>query len=132
MLKDTDRHRIHPFTDKAKVPIPVVRPCALRWDVQQNQASTIYTGHFAAYHPGGYTLCQIPGRVVEWTGMPTDVYLYDPPEELRHHPRGRCLQLLEPGRLWFRLHWEHPASNFEQSRAYVEQLLWDVYQRRSP
>jgi hypothetical protein len=65
---------------------------------------------------------------MEWQQFPTDVYLFNPPLALRRHPcKGACFQLVQPHSRWFKLHWERPARTFEESRAYVEDLLAQVY-----
>ncbi len=95
----------------------------LEWTIEHRDNCTVYTGAFAIYNARGRLLRQVRGRVVEWPGMPAEVYLCNPPPELRRHTHGPCLQLIAPGSSWFKLHWEKPARDFDTSRAYVEQLL---------
>jgi hypothetical protein len=98
---------------------------AAEWTVRKHEFCREYQGTFAIYGQGGKPLVQIPGRVVEWNGLPVDVYLFNPPCALRRHPHGRCLQLLMPNSRWFKLHWERPARSFDQARAYVEKLMFE-------
>jgi len=93
------------------------------WNVEHRSDCTVYTGAFAIYGARGRLLRQVRGRVVEWPGLPAEVYLCNPPRELRRHSHGPCLQLVAPGSFWFRLHWEKPARDFDTSRTYIEQLL---------
>ena len=55
-----------------------------------------------------------------------EAYVHDPPTGLKAHPKGPCFQLLEPGGLWFKVHWHRPPKNGEVARAYVEQILAEV------
>lgn len=91
------------------------------WRVERGDISTSYHGSFAASTHAKTML--IPGRVVVWAAMPTDVYLHNPPPLLMQHPKAHCLQLLRPGDLWFKLHWERAPRDFESSRAFVEQMM---------
>ena len=98
-------------------------PTALEWKIERRSNSIVYTGDYIIYRPGGVALCRLPGRIVEWPGLPTDVYIYDPPPEIRRLSEGPCLQLVTPGGSWFKLHWEKPGRTFEESRAHVERML---------
>jgi hypothetical protein len=104
------------------------KPDSPEWEVEERGASTIYTGFFTVRDHRGRPYLSVRGRVVEWQGLPADVYLYDPPSLLRKHPHGPCLQLLRPGDAWFKLHWQRPARDFGATYAYVEQLLHEVSQ----
>ena len=102
------------------------KPDLAEWVTERRGSSTIHTGFFAVYRIGGQPLLTVRGRVVEWQGLPTDVYLYNPPTALRKHPHGACLQLLKPGDAWFKLHWQKPARDFGETCAYIQQLLHEV------
>ena len=99
---------------------PVTAPA---WHVEHRDNCTVYRGPFVIYSARGQLLWQVWGRIVEWPGLPAEVYSCDPPSELRQHLKGPCLQRMGPGSSWFKLHWEKPARDFDSSRAYVEQLL---------
>lgn len=116
------------FTTAPARPIEVVTVGA--WAVEEHEHCRIYCGRFVIYGVGGRVLCHVPGRIIEWPGLPTDVYLRDPPDELRHHAKGPCLQLVSTDGPWFKLHWEKPARDFEDSVAYVEQLLDEAIRRK--
>lgn len=102
------------------------KPTPPDWKVEQRGTSTTYSGFFTLYDRGGIPRLSLQGQIVEWSGLPTDVYVYDPPLKLRQHPHGRCLQLLRPGDAWFKLHWQKPARSFTETCAYVEQLLAEI------
>jgi len=93
------------------------------WDVREVESRREYEGKFVLVGRHGEILAHVQGLVVHWPGLPVDVYVHDPPEALRRHRHGSCLQLLKPDARWFKLHWEKPAQTFDQARAYVEQLL---------
>jgi hypothetical protein len=100
------------------------------WRVEERKHCRIYRGNFVIYDAYGRVFYYVPGWIVEWQGLGTDVYLHDPPIELRHHAKGPCLQLVSPESPWFKLHWERPARDFNRSRAYVEQLLDEAFRRK--
>jgi len=103
------------------------RVCVRRWRVIETGRSITYVGEYALWDPRRGRGLKVRGRVVEWPGLGTDVYLYDPPDTLRHHQHGTCLQLLRPGGKWFKLHWTRPARTFAASKEYVEQMLWEAH-----
>jgi len=100
------------------------------WEVEQQKHCRIYRGSFVIHDARGRALQHVAGWIVEWPGLSTDVYLRDPPAELRHHAKGPCLQLVSPDSPWFKLHWERPARDFEDSRTYVEQILDEAFRRK--
>lgn len=100
---------------------------APEWEVQNLDNHKEYIGLFVVFGVSGKPDFQIPGRIIEWNRFPVDVYIFDPPKQLRqNHEKGACLQLLKPDSRWFKLHWERPAKTFEESRAYVEEMLSEV------
>jgi len=114
-----------PLKNEAVILCP--RGLAPAWHSQSHRDYQEYTGAFLLYGFDGKVKCQLPGKIIEWRGLPVDVYIFDPPMQLRKHEHGRCLQLLTPGSLWFKLHWEKPAKQFDEARAYVEQILAEAY-----
>jgi len=97
---------------------------APKWDMKVLENHIEYIGLFTVFGKQGKPVARVPGRVVEWEHFPADVYLFNPPKQLRqNHEKGACLQLLKPNSRWFKLHWEKPARTFDESRAYVEQIL---------
>ena len=96
---------------------------APQWTIRLQPNHREYHGVFVLFDHAERPLVQLPGRVVEWPGLPVEVYVYNPPIALRQHRHGRCLQLVEPNGRWFKLHWQRPARSFDQARAYMEQLL---------
>ena len=99
------------------------------WNILATERNVRYTGEYAVWDRRRHRGVIVKGSVIEWPGLGTEVYLYDPPEVLRRHEHGACLQLLRPGDKWFYLHWARPARTFQESRAYVEQMLWEALHR---
>jgi hypothetical protein len=108
----------------------VERPSVPAWRAECRDDCTIYSGVFVVFGARGHPVWRVPGRIVEWPRLPTDVYIWNPPRAVKQHPKGSCLQLVRPNDSWFKLHWERPAQSFEASRAYVEQLLGEAHLRR--
>src|ERR1051325_8840486 len=100
------------------------------WAAENQEHCRIYRGNFVISDSNGRLVRGFSGRIVEWPGLPTDVYLRDPPVELRRHVKGPCLQLVSQEGPWFKLHWEKPARNFDESRAYVERLLGESFREK--
>lgn len=109
-------------------PAAVGAGVAPAWRCQRQLDRTIYSGEFVIFDPAGNLLFSLPGRVVEWNKFATDVYLYNPPMELRRLPEGPCWQLINRDG-WFKLHWQRPARSFEESLAYVEDMLNQIPRR---
>src|SRR5437764_12794991 len=101
------------------------------WQSKQMEGGTIYTGVFIVRNYGGRGRITIAGRIIERWGIPAAVYLRDPPQEVWNHRHRRCLQLVEPGSVWYKLHWEKPAYDFDTARYYVESLLVEALQTAS-
>ena len=97
-----------------------------KWSAVTTERNIAYSGEYAAWDSHRRRADTIRGHVVEWPGLATDVYLYDPPDVLRRHEHGACLQLLRPDDKWFYLHWTRPARTFQESRECVEQMLWEA------
>jgi hypothetical protein len=93
------------------------------WQVEQRPGCRVYSGFYAVHDGSGRLIARVAGRVVERPGLPAEVFVRDPPEQLRRHPKGHCLQLAEPGGAWFKVHWERPARDADAGRAYAEQFL---------
>src|SRR5262249_10836925 len=109
---------------------PAATAADAQWEVEEQDCCRIYRGKFVIYGAPGQAVCCVPARIIEWPGLPTDVYLRNPPCELRRHAKGPCLQLVSPDGPWFKLHWEKPARDFGDSRAYVEQLLDEAFREK--
>jgi hypothetical protein len=99
------------------------------WDVEEEEDCRVYRGRFVVYDQAGQAVRRVRGRIIEWPGLPTDVYFRDPPIELRRHTHGPCLQLVSEQGPWFKLHWQKPARDFTDSRDYVERLLAEAFSR---
>lgn len=97
------------------------------WQVEQNGSSTVFKGCFPVFDRTGRIKLQVSGQVVEWRGLPAQVYLYNPPEFIKQHQHGRCLQLLRPNDNWFKLHFDKPATDFASAYNYVAQFLAEAY-----
>ncbi len=93
------------------------------WTSEDRTECRVLSGAFLVQLPSG-EVRRIESRIVEWRGMPSDVYLLDPPRELTAHPHGPCWQLVAPASpAWFKLHWERPPLCFGDSRGFVEAFL---------
>lgn len=114
-------HRSRPHRTVVRVaPKPLKR-----WSIEEAPGGLIYVGTFRARDTDGHVhLYQ--GRIVERTNLPTDIYILSPPLDLKRHEHGGCFQLLEPGSNWFKMHWDHPTSDFYTSLCYVEKLLTEA------
>lgn len=97
------------------------------WIIERQGGATTLTGDFLVFDRSGRLRSRVRGRIVEWTRMPAEVYLYDPPAFAKKHRHGRCLQLLHPNDRWFKLHFEKPARDFQSAYSYVEHLLTEAY-----
>ncbi len=97
-----------------------------RWRTVVTDRKTTYSGEYAVWDPARGRAVRVKGRIVQWSGLGTDVYVYDPPEILRRHTHGPCLQLVRPDDKWFYLHWNRPCRTFTESKEYVEQMLWEA------
>lgn len=114
------------FQDARRM-VVVERMTAAEWLCRRFSDRVEYRGEFAVYDPAGDLLYSLDGLIIEWRGCPTDVYVHHPPVEMRSLPAGPCWQLVGDG--WFKLHWQRPARSFEQSRAYVEDMLAQIPRR---
>lgn len=98
------------------------------WQIERNgRNSTTFRGDFLVYDRSGRIRLRVAGRIVEWRGMPAKVYLYNPPEFVKRHRHGSCLQMLRPNDLWFKLHFDKPATDFASAYTYVEYFLTEAY-----
>lgn len=96
------------------------------WELEDDGKSRTYTGFFKVKRTT-FRIDKLRGKIVEWRGLPTDVFIEDPPPEIRLHPHGSCFQLWEPGTDWFKLHFVKPAGDFVTARLYVEGLLREAF-----
>jgi hypothetical protein len=99
----------------------------LDWQVEQSGRSTIFKGSFPVFDRTGKIKLQVPGQIVEWRGLPAQVYLFNPPEFIKRHRHASCLQLLRPNDNWFKLHFDKPATDFASAYNYVEGFLAEAY-----
>ncbi|MGI8640425.1 MAG: hypothetical protein ACR2MG_10840 [Pyrinomonadaceae bacterium] len=97
------------------------------WKSTRNGSSTTFTGNFLIYDRQGKIKLRIQGYIVEWQRLPAQVYIYNPPEFVKNHRHGSCLQLLRPGESWFKLHFDKPAKDFASAYTYVEHFLTEAY-----
>jgi hypothetical protein len=99
----------------------------LNWQVVSNGNSRTFTGSFLVYDREGSIIMRVKGQIVEWERNPAQVYLYDPPDFVKRHRHGSCLQLLRPNDNWFKLHFDRPAADFASAYTYVEHFLTEAY-----
>lgn len=48
-------------------------------------------------------------------------YIADPPQEIKAHRHGPCLQLVQSP--WFRLHWRRQPNSLDEALIYMERML---------
>ncbi|MDQ4120037.1 MAG: hypothetical protein M3209_01040 [Acidobacteriota bacterium] len=99
----------------------------LNWQVVASGSYKTFTGYFLVYDHEGMTIMRVKGQIIEWQRLPAQVYLYDPPDFVKRHRHGSCLQLLRPNDRWFKLHFDHPAKDFASAYTYVEYFLTEAY-----
>lgn len=97
------------------------------WKFARNGSSTTYDGKFLVYDRSGKIKLRVTGRIIEWQGLPAQVYLFDPPAFVKNHRHGSCLQLLCPNDRWFRLHFNQSARDFAGAYTYVEHFLTEAF-----
>lgn len=103
----------------------------LDWQIEQQGSSTIFKGSFPVFDRTGKAKLRVVGQIVEWQGLPAQVYLFNPPEFIKQHRHGSCLQLLHPNDRWFKLHFNKPAMDFASAYNYVETFLAEAYNLKS-
>ncbi len=101
------------------------------WKTESGGASTTFKGNFLVYDRRGRVRLRVTGQIIQWTRLPVQVFLYDPPAFLKNHKHGSCLQLLRPNDKWFKLHFEKPAKDFTAAYTYVEYFLTEAYNAKS-
>ena len=98
-----------------------------RWETIRHANYEEHYGFFVTRDSNGRVQCSLAGRIVERSNGSVSVFVRDPPERLRQHRHGPCLQLVSPNDRWFRLHWEKPPKGAEASRVYVEAMLAEAF-----
>jgi len=98
------------------------------WHAEQTTDGVAYTGNFIVWNDKTREWIRFAGRIIVRNATPAAVYMREPPPEIWNHPHGRCWQLVEPGSVWFKLHWTKPAYDFNLAQYYVESLLFEAYQ----
>lgn len=97
------------------------------WRVEQTGNAKTFKGNFLVYDQNGSIHHRVQGQIIEWKRLPAVVYIYNPPEFVKNHRHGSCLQLLRPGESWFKLHFDKPATDFASAYTYVERFLTEAY-----
>jgi hypothetical protein len=93
------------------------------WRAYPKGKTTIHTGFFPLYEANGTLITGIAGRIVEWPGLGSEVFIFNPPVKIRKLSKGPCLQLIHPNGSWFKVHWNQPPHNFEEAIAYMDGLI---------
>jgi len=91
-----------------------------RWTRRDEPGREIYTGEYTVFDRQRRAWRRFNGRVIH-DNRRIATYIEDPPAEVRHHPHGACLQLVE-GR-WFYLHWSQAPKNVDDAVLYMERML---------
>ncbi len=116
--------------------VVVVPPPRGAWDEKGWQKTSdgrrdVYEGHYAASDKRG-ALSRFRGRVtvdVLQGRVSLEIWVADPPAEIRRHPKGACFQLVKTP--WFRLNWVKPAEDVDNGILYMERLLSESLALRS-
>lgn len=97
------------------------------WRFEQKDNFRTFKGNFLVYDRNGGIRHRVLGQIIEWERLPAQVYIYDPPQFVKNHRHGSCLQLLRPNEKWFKLHFDRPATDFATAYTYVEHFLTEAY-----
>jgi len=92
-----------------------------RWEVERRQGHRVLSGSYRVRDRRTGTWREFPGQLVEYPGHEIATYIADPPPEVRLHPHGACLQLIQAP--WFRLHWNRAPRTLDDALLYMERLL---------
>lgn len=110
----------------------VQAPARFAWDEKQWRQSTSgdaieLIGRYRVFDESRKRWREFDGRLVQH-GTDIAAYVADPPQEIRRHRHGACLQLVNPP--WFRLHWQRSPKNLDQALLYLERMLDESLNRR--
>lgn len=90
------------------------------WRKHQRAGFEVYTGQFSARKNDRSVRCRFPGRIeIQRSGIA--VFVQDPPEGIRTHPKSACFAYLQDG--WFQLHWHLSPKNVDDALLYMERIL---------
>lgn len=135
MSRETDSKMLCEFSGRVIRPTKVWQPRNLiqrlitpRWRSEQHGPDTVHTGYYWAWDLGQLRRVAVPGRIVVRDGHVAGVFVGHPPDWLRRHPKGSCLQLLAPGSEWFRMHWNRGPLLMETARAYMNDMIAEALQ----
>lgn len=112
---------VNVVTVKSAQEITVMPPQRGAWD-ERGWTRTSNGGReiFEGYYMVGAR--RFRGRIeTRNRGRKVEVYIYNPPREIKRHPHGACFQLIKDG--WFYLHWSRPAQNVDDAILYMERVL---------
>lgn len=72
-------------------------------------------------------------RIAEGGARPAELFIHDPPDALRRHRSGPCLQLLAPPEhRWFRVHFDQPPADAWQAYAFIQGMLDEAVTGAAP
>jgi hypothetical protein len=94
-----------------------------RWQLRVLDDQRIAEGHYRVRDRRGQWR-EFRGQVVA-QGRDIKAYIADPPSEMRQHPHGNCLQLVQPP--WFLLHWNRAPKSMDDALLYMERMLHESF-----
>ena len=109
--------------------VPTLRPpnrCAweeMGWIVRVERGCEVYEGQ---YRSGPR---RFDGRVQIDRNKRIAAFIYNPPHEIKSHPKGPCFQQAGVGTGWFLLHWQRAPSNIDDSILYMQRILDEALNR---
>ena len=91
-----------------------------RWRRLDGNGQTELVGRYRVHDGRRNRWHEFDGRLVQRNGE-IAAYIADPPLELKQHPHGSCVQLVNAP--WFRLHWNRQPRNLDDGLLYMERML---------
>lgn len=115
----------HPTVIRARPQVVVEAPARFAWDEKRwhkrpTPDGLELSGVFRAFDRLRQQRRAFSGRLVQ-RGPRVTLYIADPPPEIRAHPHGACLQLVEAP--WFLLHWQRAPETLDHAILYMERML---------
>ncbi|MFA5897628.1 MAG: hypothetical protein WC829_00810 [Hyphomicrobium sp.] len=91
-----------------------------RWQRKDKADHVEFAGRYRVYDFTARTWREFNGFVRQ-QGNDIAAYIADPPQEMKRHAHGSCLQLANAP--WFRLHWNRHPATVDDALLYMERML---------
>lgn len=98
-----------------------------RWQHRQVGERVELSGRYRVFDRERQHWLEFDGLISQ-EGSSIAAYIANPPVELKAHPHGACLQLVNDP--WFRLHWSRQPSNLDEALLHFEAMLDESFNRR--